>query len=235
MASRSFRQLGFNTTKRHSINSRNATWFIPARARGRTSRPRPAPHAEHEGPVYPGTCSHRTAADADSLTVPFAWRFRVTDSPAFTDRFLGEVRIDLKQTGGDFVVWKNTGTPAYQLAVVVDDAATGVTEVIRGDDLVPSTPRQLLLDRALGFDPPSFAHVPLVVGPDGRRLAKRHGDSRLSRFREAGTVAEELIGELAWSCGWLNEAEPSTAKDLIPKFRLDAIPKEPFVWTGDST
>jgi len=190
-----------------------------------------APHAEHEGPVYPGTCSYRSAADADSLNAPFAWRFRVKESPAFVDRFLGEVRIDLQQAGGDFVVWKNTGTPAYQLAVVVDDAAMGITEVIRGDDLVPSTPRQLLLYGALGFDPPSFAHVPLVVGPDGRRLAKRHGDTRLSALRESGMTAEELVGRLAYSCGWSEKPEPIAAKDLIPRFRLDAIPKKPFEWT----
>ena len=190
-----------------------------------------APHAEHEGPVYPGTCSRRSAADADALKEPFAWRFRVVVSPAFTDRFLGEVRIDLKTTGGDFVVWKNTGTPAYQLAVVFDDAAMSVTEVIRGDDLVPSTPRQLLLYRALGFTPPSFAHVPLVVGPDGRRLAKRHGDTRLGTLRASGMTAEELIGRLAWSCGWLAKPERIAAKELIPRFKLDAIPKHPFVWT----
>jgi glutamyl-tRNA synthetase len=189
-----------------------------------------APHAEHEGPVYPGTCAHRSAADAESLTVPFAWRFRVPDTPAFTDRFLGEVRIDLKQTGGDFVVWKNTGTPAYQLAVVVDDAAMGVSEVIRGDDLVPSTPRQLLLYRALGFAPPSFAHVPLVVGPDGRRLAKRHGDTRLRTLRGDGMTAEELIGRLAHSCGWIDRPDPITAKELIPHFNLASIPKLPLIW-----
>lgn len=189
-----------------------------------------APHAEHEGPVYPGTCSHRTSADAESLTVPFAWRFRVKDSPAFHDRFLGSVQIDLKHTGGDFVVWKNTGTPAYQLAVVVDDAAAGVTEVIRGDDLVPSTPRQLLLYRALGFAPPDFAHVPLVVGPDGRRLAKRHGDSRLSTLREGGMKAEDLLGRLAWSCGWIAKTEPISAMELLPHFRLTSIPKVPLVW-----
>lgn len=189
-----------------------------------------APHAEHEGPVYPGTCSHRSAADADSLTVPFAWRFRATESPAFTDRFLGEVRIDLKDTGGDFVVWKNTGTPAYQLAVVVDDAAMGITEVIRGDDLVPSTPRQLLLYDALGLAPPAFAHVPLVVGPDGRRLAKRHGDTRLSSLREAGMMPEELIGRLAWSCGWMPKTEPISAKELITHFKLELIPNQPFIW-----
>jgi glutamyl-tRNA synthetase len=114
---------------------------------------------------------------------------------------------------------------------VVDDAAQGVTEVIRGDDLVPSTPRQLLLYRALKLRPPSFTHVPLVVGPDGRRLAKRHGDTRLSALRRAAVAAEALVGLLAWSCGWIDRIEPIRVRDLLPLFRLDTIPWQPFVLT----
>lgn len=191
-----------------------------------------APHAEHEGPTYPGTCAHRRSSDAQRLTeqgLPFAWRFRVRESPPFQDGFRGEARIDLRLHGGDFVVWKSAGTPAYQLAVVVDDAAMDITEVVRGDDLLPSTPRQLLLYQALGFTPPRFIHVPLVVGPDGRRLAKRHGDTRLAALREAGVIPERLIGLLAWSCGWLNKPEPITPTELLPLFRLDTIPLQPFV------
>jgi glutamyl-tRNA synthetase len=194
-----------------------------------------APHSGDEV-TYPGTCAHRCAADAEALQAQgkaFAWRFRVTDSPAFTDGFAGEQRIDLKQNGGDFVVWKSAGTPAYQLAVVVDDAAMGVTEVIRGDDLIPSTPRQLLLYRALNLTPPNFAHVPLVVGEDGRRLAKRHGDTRLSALRAAGVTPEALVGLLAWSCGWQERPEPMTARELLPRFRLGAIPPRPFVLTAE--
>ena len=131
------------------------------------------------------------------------------------------------------MVWKSAGTPAYQLAVVVDDAAQGVTEVVRGDDLVPSTPRQLLLYAALGLTPPAFGHVPLVVGPDGRRLAKRHGDTRLAALREAGVRPEALLGLLAWSCGWLEQLEPIRLRDLLPRFRLEAIPPEPFVLTPE--
>ena len=190
-----------------------------------------APHEEHEGPTYPGTCSHRCAADAAALDregKPFAWRFRLTDSPAFTDLFAGEQRIDLGRLGGDFVVWKSAGTPAYQLAVVVDDAAMGVTEVIRGDDLIPSTPRQLLLYAALGLNPPEFAHIPLVVGEDGRRLAKRHGDTRLQALRSSGVKPEALVGLLAWSCGWIDRPEPITARELLPRFQLNAIPPQPF-------
>jgi glutamyl-tRNA synthetase len=195
-----------------------------------------APHAEHEGPTYPGTCSHRTAAGAIELEAegrPFAWRFRVSHSPAFHDRYAGEVRIDLQELGGDFVVWKSAGTPAYQLAVVVDDAAMQVSEVIRGDDLIPSTPRQLLLYDALGHSPPTFAHVPLVVGEDGRRLAKRHGDTRLSTLREAGVEPEALVGLLAWSCGWLPRPRSLSASELLPLFDLAAIPLRPFVLTAE--
>jgi glutamyl-tRNA synthetase len=194
-----------------------------------------APHVGEEV-TYPGTCAHRRAADAAALRAegtPFAWRFRVTDSPAYDDLFAGPQCIDLTRTGGDFVIWKNVGTPAYQLAVVVDDAAMGVTEVVRGDDLIPSTPRQLLLYAALGLRAPQFAHVPLVVGEDGRRLAKRHGDTRLSALRAAGVTAEALVGLLAWSCGWLDAPRPITARELVPRFRLGAIPPRPFVLTAD--
>jgi glutamyl-tRNA synthetase len=194
-----------------------------------------APHAEHEAPVYPGTCSVRRVADATGLgDRPFAWRFRAGDAPIeFTDGFRGAVRLDPREVGGDFVVWKSAHTPAYQLAVVVDDAASGVTEVVRGDDLVPSTPRQLRLYQALGLPPPRFVHVPLVVGPDGRRLAKRHGDTRLATLRAAGVTPQALLGLLAWSCGWVERVEPVTAGELVPRFRLEAIPPQPFVLTSE--
>jgi glutamyl-tRNA synthetase len=198
-----------------------------------------APHREHEGPVYPGTCRGRRAADALTpglLDRPPCWRFRVPDrSPGFVDGFRGPVQIDLRRLGGDFVVWKapqpggGRSTPAYQLAVVVDDADQGVTDVVRGDDLIPSTPRQLLLYEALGLRAPRFTHVPLVVGPDGRRLAKRHGDTRLSALRAAGVRPEMLVGLLAWSCGWIDRIEPIAARDVVPLFRLETIPREPFV------
>jgi glutamyl-tRNA synthetase len=170
-------------------------------------------------------------ADAAGLAPhPFAWRFRVPPGPIeFQDGFRGSTWVDLSQTGGDFVVWKSAGTPAYQLAVVVDDAAQGVTEVLRGDDLMPSTPRQLLLFQAIGQPPPNFIHVPLVVGPDGRRLAKRHGDTRLAALRAAGVSASAVLGLLAWSCGYLPQPEPITASQLLALFRLDTLPPQPFV------
>lgn len=205
--------------------------------RGDIERAASAPHLEHEGPTYPGTCAHRSAADAGTLgDRPFAWRFRVPPEPIeFLDDFRGPTRMRLTDLGGDFVVWKSAGTPAYQLAVVVDDADQGVTEVIRGDDLVPSTPRQLLLYQALGLRPPRFAHIPLVVGPDGRRLAKRHGDTRLRTLRDAGVRPEALVGLLAQSCGWIDRVRPITARDLVPRFRLYTIPSTPFVLTPEAT
>jgi glutamyl-tRNA synthetase len=188
-----------------------------------------APHGEENR--YPGTCAHRRVADPAVLAGrPFAWRFRASASPPFIDGYRGPTQLD---PGGDFVVWKSAGSPAYQLAVVVDDAAMGITEVVRGDDLIPSTPRQIHLFSALGLTPPRFIHVPLVVGPDGRRLAKRHGDTRLTSLRAVGVRAEHLLGLLAWSCGWLPHIEPITAKELLQLFRLAAIPPAPFVLTPD--
>lgn len=200
-----------------------------------------APHLDQEGPVYPGTCAGRRAADSAALgDVPYCWRFRLPhDTPSFDDSYRGWLQLDLHALGGDFVVWKAPrppevlSTPAYQLAVVVDDADQGVTEVIRGDDLIPSTPRQLLLYDALQLPRPRFCHVPLVVGPDGRRLAKRHGDTRLAALRTAGVRVEMLLGLLAWSCGWLEALRPVTARALLPLFRLDTLPSQPFVLTPE--
>jgi glutamyl-tRNA synthetase len=197
-----------------------------------------APHAEHEGPTYSGTCAGRRSADADALEDgTYCWRFRFPERiPEFVDGFRWSVRIDAREVGGDFVVWKAarpTGGPAYQLAVVVDDAAQGVTEVVRGDDLLPSTPRQLRLYDALGLTPPRFTHVPLVVGPDGRRLAKRHGDTRLASLRRAGVRAESLLGLLAWSCGWVEKIEPVSLGELLSAYRLETIPPGPFVLTPE--
>jgi glutamyl-tRNA synthetase len=204
--------------------------------RGDIDRAASAPHADHEEPAYPGTCAGRMAGDAAGLTATrFAWRFRTAGKAyTFDDGFHGHQQIDLATAGGDFVVWKSAGTPAYQLAVVVDDAAQEVTEVVRGDDLLSSTPRQLALYEALGLRPPHFTHVPLVVGPDGRRLAKRHGDTRLSSLRKAGVSAEQLLGLMAYSCGWATSMQPTRPADLLSLFDLDAIPRKPWVLTADA-
>lgn len=192
-----------------------------------------APHVGQEGPPYPGTCAGRSAADADGLDGPYAWRYRTSDRErAFVDLVAGPQRCNVVQEFGDFVVVKSDGTPAYQLAVVVDDNAMGITEVLRGDDLLPSAFRQLELYDFFGWQPPQFAHVPLVVGPDGRRLAKRHGDTRLATLREEGASPERLIGLLAWSCGLRPTVEPCQASDLLAGFDLARIRHEPYVFDG---
>jgi glutamyl-tRNA synthetase len=193
-----------------------------------------APHAGQEGPKYPGSCAGRLAGEAESLAaagVPLAWRFRATDERrTLHDLVAGEQSCNVAQDLGDFVVGKTDGTPAYQLAVVVDDAAMGVTEVLRGDDLLPSAFRQLELYDALGWPPPAFAHVPLVIGPDGRRLAKRHGDTRLATLRQEGLAPQRLVGLLAWSCGLIDSPEPCRPDDLLPSFTLRNIPRTPWVF-----
>lgn len=188
-----------------------------------------APHeADLDGPVYPGTCAsmYTDLADAKARTGrDAAVRFRVeTDAVAFVDGFRG---AQAGRVCGDFVIQKRDGGPAYQLAVVVDDAAQGVTEVLRGDDLLPSTPRQLLLYRALGLTPPAFTHVPLVVGPDGLRLAKRHGDTSLAWFRARGVRPEQVVGFLAHACGLGPHGGECMPRDLLSRFDLGRLSTEP--------
>src|SRR5690606_17384182 len=142
-----------------------------------------APHSGEEGPRYPGTCRapdpERAAARRAQGRLP-SIRLRVAPGPVdFEDGVRGPHRIHVSARVGDFVIRRADGIFAYQLAVVVDDAAMGMSEVLRGEDLLASTPRQLLLYGALGVPAPRFLHVPLIVGPDGKRLAKRHGAASL--------------------------------------------------------
>lgn len=198
-----------------------------------------APHVGQEGPIYPGTCANRRVAAATTLTrsvsegrdPPFVWRMRTTKAPHQLDDLLaGMPTCNVAAELGDFVLAKADGSPAYQLAVVVDDHAMGVTEVLRGDDLLPSSFRQLEIYEFFGWQPPQFAHVPLVVGADGRRLAKRHGDTRLATLRAAGVPAERLVGLLAWSCGLIDRAETVRAVDLLSGFKLDQVKREQWVF-----
>ena len=193
-----------------------------------------APHAG-EQLHYPGTCRGRyatwtEAAAAISPRTP-CWRFRVPEGEvvAFDDAFAGHFAQDVPQTLGDFPVARDEFGAGYTLAVVVDDAAMGVTEVVRGDDLLAATPAQILIQRALGLPTPTYCHVPLVVGKDGRRLAKRHGDTRISSYRAAGVRPERLIGALAASCGWAKVGESLALSDILPRFALGTIPRTPFV------
>jgi len=185
-----------------------------------------------DAPPYPGTCRDRfasVAAAREQTGRNPAIRFRVeVDAVPFEDIFRGP------QSGpilGDFVIERRERGAAYQLAVVVDDAADTITEVLRGDDLLPSTPRQLLLYDALGLTPPRFAHVPLVVGEDGLRLAKRHGDSSLRHIRERGVGGEEVLGYLAYLCGFRPKGSRCLAADLLRDFDLSKLEPAPAVGT----
>jgi glutamyl-tRNA synthetase len=179
-----------------------------------------APNAPHAPPgAYPGTCRDRTTPPPDR---PAAVRLR-TDAPLVTvhDALHGDV------TGvvDDFVLRRNDGAPAYNLAVVVDDAAQGIEEVVRGDDLLASTPRQAHLATLLGLPVPAYAHVPLVLGPDGERLAKRHGDISLDDFDSPAAV----LSLLAWSLDLAVADERVTPHDLLERFDPDLLPRTPFV------
>jgi glutamyl-tRNA synthetase len=179
-----------------------------------------APHDGEKGLRYPGTCRERFGSFEEAAAFlkgsrPPVWRFRARGgSVPFDDLLSGRHGIDVSSDCGDFVAFKSPGQPSYQVAVVLDDAAMSVTEVVRGDDLIPSTGRQILVHEALGTALPRYGHVPLVVGPDGKRLAKRHGDARISALRKQGVPAGRLMAGLArWS--GLECPDPCAPRELI--------------------
>lgn len=189
-----------------------------------------APHEDDHELRYPGTCrptdacpkwKHNPPTDS-----PITWRLLVPDGPVcFTDGFHGRQTINVQQQVGDFIVSTKSGLPAYQLAVVVDDARQGVTDVVRGDDLLRSTGRQLLIYRLLAPDRPArYWHVPLVVGPDGRRLAKRHGDSRIAEYRRRGVTPQRAVGLLAYLCGTTQRRIAMDAAEFCHRFRIEELP-----------
>ncbi len=186
-----------------------------------------APHFEHEGPIYPGTCAGWRTGDSIPETGTFCWRFRAgTQEIVFLDLVAGRQACTPSADLGDFPITQKNGKPSYQLAVVVDDGLMGITEVVRGNDLIPSTFRQIELFRALELAVPRFAHVPLVLGPDGRRLAKRHGDTRLHHYRELGVAPEIIVAWAAESAGLTGSGEPIRARDLIDPFSWDRLRRE---------
>jgi glutamyl-tRNA synthetase len=182
-----------------------------------------APHGPaDEGPAYPGSCRHRPTHPGR----PASLRFRFEEpSPSFEDALHGFVGAGL--VGGDFVVRRADGLFAYQLAVVVDDAAMDITEVVRGDDLLGSTPRQIALYRALGLPEPAWLHVPLVLGDDGQRLSKRHGAVAVADYRAADWEPERVVGLLAHSLGLAPEGAQVRATDLVERFDVSRVPKSP--------
>ena len=194
-----------------------------------------APHRKGQAAVYPGTCRGRYSSAEDATRSsgrPVAWRVRVDDKPIdVAGRFRGTETFCLAETAGDFVFFKNAGTAGYQLAVVVDDAAAGVDAIVRGDDLLESTARQIHLRRLLGLDPqPQYWHLPLVIGPDSQRLAKRHGDTRLAHYRDRGTPAERILGLIAYWSGLCDRRREISFAELLALFDLSLLPKAPVVF-----
>lgn len=212
-----------------------------------------APHGDEHELCYPGTCRppkptkpgesgepaqsgepphHRDDLLAESNA---AWRLVVPDEPIeFEDQLHGPQLVDVYRQVGDFIVASKAGLPAYQLAVVVDDARQGVTQVVRGDDLLGSTGRQLLLYRMLGLGPvPTYTHVPLVLGPDGRRLAKRHGDTRVSSLRQQGVTAQKIVGLIAWWSGVSDRRTEMDAGEFAQRFDLGRLSKNPVTFTQE--
>lgn len=192
-----------------------------------------APHAGEAEPVYAGTCLRLTPEEhsmrrergrgaALRLLVPSV---RIS----FTDRVLGPQSQDLAEECGDFVLRRSDGVHAYQLAVVADDADQQITEVVRGADLLTSTARQIHLFRTFGWRAPDYAHVPLLVDPDGRRLSKRRGDVDLGQLRDAGASPQAIVGYLAWKAGLLDAPRRAAPQELVDGFCFAPLPAGPLV------
>jgi glutamyl-tRNA synthetase len=170
-------------------------WIYPCRcSRQDVMRALSAPHAGEEEPVYPGTCRPAVGVRPAFVEGGVSWRFRVPpgEEISFTDGRLGWQQQVAGRDFGDFLVWRKDDFPSYQLAVVADDAAMQITEVVRGEDLLTSTARQLLLYRALGFEPPAFYHCPLLTDERGVRLAKRHDALSIRTLRAQGVAPEKV-------------------------------------------
>jgi len=191
-----------------------------------------APHASDGTLLYAGTCRNLTDAQRAAKTKTPCWRVAVPDEDvSFTDGLQGAYTQNLARGSGDFIVRRADGVYAYQLAVVTDDAQAGVTQVVRGSDLLSSTPRQIWLQRQLGFPEPGYYHVPLLVAPDGRRLSKREKDLDMGALRNRYTP-EQLLGMLAHACGLLSHSESVRAGELAGEFSWQMVQKENIVITN---
>ena len=187
-----------------------------------------APHRSDGVVIYDGRCRRLSPQERSELarTRRPAWRVEVPEETvSFTDRIQGPFSQNLARECGDFILRRSDGVYAYQLAVVVDDAAMGVTQVVRGSDLLDSTPRQIWLQEELGLPHPEYGHVPLLLAPDGRRLAKRDRDQELGELQSRYT-ASELVGRLAHLAGLIPEPVPITPAELVPLFSWEKLPKE---------
>ena len=185
-----------------------------------------APHLSDGTYVYPGTCRDLTDAEKAAFNRKPSWRVKVPDRDySLTDLCQGAFSQNLTRECGDFVVRRADGVYVYQLAVTVDDGEAGVTEVVRGWDLLGSAPRQMYLQELFGFAQPDYGHVPLLVAPDGRRLSKRDGDLDLGILKNR-MKPEALLGALAHSCGLIEKREALSAQELATVFSWDKLPKD---------
>lgn len=185
-----------------------------------------APHASEGVFVYDGHCLNLTEEEKKAMGRPPSWRVQVPDEEvSFVDGLQGPYEENLKTQCGDFVVRRADGAFVYQLAVVVDDGDSGVTEVVRGRDLLNSTPRQMYLQRLFGYDTPKYYHVPMLMSSDGRRLSKRDRDMDLEEL--SGVMsAQAIVGRLAQWAGLHPTAEPITPQELVKTFSWERVIKE---------
>jgi glutamyl-tRNA synthetase len=193
-----------------------------------------APHAalvDDGSPVYPGTCRDLGPEQRVALLRQGrrpCLRLRCEDiSVSFSDLLAGPQALSLTDCGGDFALRRSDGVFAYQLAVVLDDIAMGITQVVRGDDILASTPRQIFLYRLLGAPIPQYAHLPLVLDHEGERLAKRHNSLTVAALRAAGVSAPAITGYLAWRAGLQSAPHPADPHALVAGFDIRSIPREP--------
>lgn len=185
-----------------------------------------APHLSDGTYVYPGTCRNLTEEQQAAFDRKPAWRVRVPDRLwSLEDRIQGHYESNLARDCGDMVVRRADGVYVYQLAVTVDDGEAGVTEVVRGSDLLSSAPRQMYLQELFGFPHPTYAHVPMLLSPDGRRLSKRDRDMDMGTIR-AKMPPEALLGTLAYTAGLLPTNAPISAKELAETFSWEKLKKE---------
>ena len=192
-----------------------------------------APHLSDGTYVYPGTCRNLTPEQRQAMGRLPAWRVTVPDRIwTVEDLVQGTYTENLSTDCGDFVVRRADGVYVYQLAVTVDDGEAGVTEVVRGMDLLSSAPRQMYLQELFGFTHPRYAHVPMLRAPDGRRLSKRDGDLDLGAL-QMRMKPEQLIGFLAHAAGLIEKPEPVSAKELAKDFTWDKVRKEDVYISAD--
>ena len=187
-----------------------------------------APHLSDGTYIYPGTCRALTDAQRAAFDRAPAWRVKVPDRHWTVDDLLqGEYTENLLTDCGDFVVRRSDGMFVYQLAVTVDDGLAGVTEVVRGADLLSSAPRQMYLQELFGFPHPVYGHIPLLIAPDGRRLSKRDRDTDLGYLRNRCTP-EKIIGMLAFACGLTDVQTEASAKELLGEFSWSKVNGDPI-------